>query len=418
MRISRRAAAASLAVLLATSALPLPASARPHLSPAAEVQLDKGIKRLYSLDYVQSRAAFRKLVELEPDNPFGYLFEAGGIWWESSQEFGLFKDTPTLQGLFEQDVEAAQRKANAYMDSKDPQTRADGYFVSGMALGTLGQWRLMKGHWMEAYFAGKKAMKHLKKCVKLDPTYYDAQLGLGVFDYQAARLSGIAKLGVLLGMYGDENRGLAEIQVAIDKARYDNRQAAEFLLSIYLVDLHDYARALPVVEKLRAEFPQSPYYVFLEVLLRYRLGDRDGSLSLSRELYRQIEDDPASFRPKWLTLVCGLSGADCLSKPDAERTLAWFDHALVSSAKEKPSGFTALLHLFRGQLLDILGRRDEAVVEYRRTLALPDVDFAHRRAARCAAATCGKDETLRRLRVLSKEDEPVASPVRAPAPAH
>ena len=414
----RTSVAGALLAAALTALQPRPAAAGPHLSPAAEVQLDEGIKRLYSLDYVQARAAFRKLIELEPDNPFGYLFEAGGIWWESSQEFGLFKDTPTLQGLFEEDVDAAQRKADAYIDSRDAQTRADGYFVSGMALGTLGQWRLMRGHWMDAYFAGKKAIKHLKKCVKMDPTYYDAYLGLGVFDYQAAHLSGIAKLGFLLGVHGDEKRGLAEIQLAVDKARYANRQASEFLMCIYVIDLHDFARALPVVQKLRVEFPQSPYYVFLEALLRHRLGDWDGSLTLGRELYASIAADPAAFRPKWLTLVCGLSGADCLVKADAETALAWFDHALASSAKEKPSGFQALLHLFRGQLLDVVGRRDEAVAEYRKTLTLPDVDFARKRAAACLTAPCRREEVLGRLRALSKGEELPSLPAsRPPTPA-
>lgn len=405
MRISRRLAAAALAAGLSAPALTRPAAAGPHLSPVAEVQLDEGLTRLYSLDYVQSRAAFRKLIELEPDNPFGYLFEAGGIWWESSQEFGLFKDTPTLQGLFEEDVDAAQRKAAAYIGSRDPQTRADGYFVSGMALGTLGQWRLMRGHWMEAYFAGKKAIKHLKKCVKLDETYYDAELGLGVFDYQAAHLTGVAKLGYLFGMHGDEKRGLAEIQLAADKARYANRQAAEFLLCIYLIDRHDFERALPLVQKLRGDFPGSPYYVFLEALLRHRLGDWDGSLRLGRELYARIEESPAAFRPKWLTLVCGLSGANCLEKSDAERALAWFDHALETSSKEKPGGFHALLHLFRGQLLDSLERRGEAVSEYRKTLTLPDADFTRQRAAACLASPCRREEILERLRSLSKGEE-------------
>jgi tetratricopeptide (TPR) repeat protein len=403
MRIEQ-ASVLLLAAALAT-ALPAPALAGPHLSPAAEVQLDAGLKGLYSLDYVRSRAAFRKLIELEPDNPFGYLFEAGGIWWESSQEYGLFTSTPTLQGLFEEDVDAAVRKSDAYISSKDPQTRADGYFVSGMALGTLGQWRLMKRHWMDAYFDGKKAIKNLKKCVKLDPTYYDAQLGLGVFDYQSAHLSGIAKLGFLLGMRGDEKRGLTEIQTAADQARYANRQAAEFLLSIYLLDLRDDVRALPQVQKLRAEFPESPYYPFLEAVVRGRLGDEDGSLAAARGVYALFESDPARFRPKWLTLACGLSGPDCLSDSEAKAALAWFDRAAARAAAEPPSGFQTLLHLFRGQLLDVQNRRDDAVAEYRRTLALPDADFAHRQAAACLAVPCRRQDVLARLRAMSQEEE-------------
>ena len=401
MRTSRPSASLLAAALLA-ALLPVSAAAGPHLSPAAAAQLDEGLTRLYSLDYAKSRAAFRRLIELEPENPFGYLFEAGGIWWESSQEFGLFKDTPTLQGLFEEDVDAAQRKADVAIDSKDPQARADGYFASGMALGTLGQWRLMKGHWMEAYFDGKKAIKHLKKCVKLDPTYYDADLGLGVFDYQAAHFSGVAKLSFLLGMRGNEKRGLAEIQLAADKARYANRQAEEFLLSIFISDLHDFARALPVVSKLRLEFPQSPYYVFLEALVRDRLGDRDGSYALGRQLYAMDAANPGDFRPKWLTLICGLSGPACLDRDDAARALPWFDHAIEASAKEAPDGFRALLLLFRGQIHDLLGRRGEAVADYRQAEILPDIDSSRAWAAACASAPCGRAEVLRRLRALSK----------------
>ncbi len=361
--------------------------------------------RLYSLDYVKSRAAFRKLIELDPDNPFGYLFEAGGIWWESSQEFGLFTSTPTLQGLFEQDVDEAQRKANAYIASKDPQTQADGYFVSGMALGTLGQWRLMKRHWMEAYFDGKKAVKHLKKCLKLDPTYYDAQLGLGVYDYQTAHLSGIAKLGFLVGVHGDEKRGLAEIQTAVDKARYANRQAAEFLLCIYLIDLHDYARALPVVQKLRVDFPVSPYYVFLEPCCATASATATARSLPPRELYMQFAAAPAAFRPKWLTLICGLAvDGNCLSKRRRARGRSRGSTTRWRAAKEKPDGFLSVLHLFRGQLLDVIGRRDEAVAEYKKTLAPARGGLHARAASQCLEAPCGRGEILSRLRALSKEE--------------
>lgn len=405
MRTERLFGAVLLAAALAAAPGPARAASAisgPSLSTAAAAQLDEGLARLYSLDYAKSRAAFRRLIELDPENPFGYLFEAGGIWWQSSQEYGLFTDTPTLQGLFEEDVDAAQRKADAYADSDDLQTKVDGYFVSGMALGTHGQWRLMRHHMLDAYFTGKKAVKHLKKCLKLAPGYSDARLGLGVFDYQTAHLSGVAKLGILFGMKGNEKRGLENIAYAMEKSPTAGRQAAQLLSQIYVIDMHDYGRALPVVQRLRRDFPDSPYFIFLEALLRHRLGDWAGSLALSRELYARIEADPAAFRAKWLTLVCGLSGADCLAKGDADLALTWFDRALDATAGETPTGFHTLLHLFRGQLLDALDRRDEALAEYRRVVALPGIDDAHERAYACQSSPCGRAEILRRLRALSK----------------
>ncbi len=373
-------------------------------SPAAQTQLDEGLNALYSLDYVKARRASRKLIEIEPDNPFGYLFEAGSIWWQASQEYGLFKDTPTLQGLFEQDIEAGVRKAEAYIDSKDKQTKADGYFVSGMTLGTRGQWNLMKGKWFDAFFDGKKAMKHLKKCVKLDENYEDVYLGLGVFDYQAAHLSGIAKLGGLFGMRGDEKRGLERIQRAVDKAGFARKQAAQMLTSIYLIDLRDDARALVLLQGLRKDFPGSPYFVFLETMVRHRLGDWDGSLAGGRELHKMIAADPKTFRPKWLTLVCGLSGPDCLARPEMERTLVWLDHALEATAKDKPDTFRSLLRLLRGQTLDVLGRRDAAVADYQKVEFLPPIGESREIARACLAAPCGREAVLARLRAMSKED--------------
>ena len=391
-----------------------PASARAggaKTSPVAQAQLDAGLNALYSLDYAKSRQASRRLIELEPDNPFGYLFEAGAIWWQASQEFGLFKDTPTLQGLFEQDVEAGVRKSEAYIASRDRQTKADGYFVSGMTLGVRGQWSLMKGKWLDAYFDGKKAVKHLKKCVKLDEDYEDAYLGLGVFDYQAAHMSGIAKLGVLFGVRGDEKRGLERIQRAVDRASFARRQAAQMLSSIYLVDMHDDARALSVIQQLRRDFPGSPYFIFLEAMLRHRLGDWDGSLTLGRELHKIVAADPKAFRHKWLTLACGLSGPDCLGKADMDRTLAWLDHAVDSASKDPVTGakgdtFKTLLRLLRGMTLDILGRRDAAVADYQTVEHLPPLGDSREVARACLASPCGRESVLARLKGMSKDDLP------------
>ncbi|OGS41762.1 MAG: hypothetical protein A2506_07440 [Elusimicrobia bacterium RIFOXYD12_FULL_66_9] len=396
-----RASALLLAVFLCAAPS---RAAGPQLSQVAEAQLSEGLLRLYSLDYVRSREAFRKIIESEPDNPFGYLFEAGGIWWQASQEYGLFKSTPALQGVFERDVEDALRTADAYIDSKDPRQKASGYFVSGMALGTRGQWSLMRGHYLDAYFDGRKAVKHLKKCLKIDESFSEAYLGLGVFDYQAAHLSGVAKLGILFGMKGDEKRGLERIQTAAEKSRYASAQAAGFLVSIYIIDMHDLSRALPVVQRMRRDFPSSPYYLFLELLLRHRLGDWDGSLRLGQEFYKAAEGDPAAMRPKWLTLICGLSGPDCLDPQDMERALEWIDHALDSTAKEPPSGFASLLRTFRGHILGVLGRRAQAEKEYRLALALPDFDDLHAQARACLGHPCGRADLLQYLKEMSRTD--------------
>lgn len=374
------------------------------MSPLAEAQLDVGVRRLYALDYEASRDAFRKIIEAEPDNPWGYLFESGAIWWQSSMEYGLFRDTPTLQGLFEQDVDAAIKKGEPWTDSKDRAERADGHFILGMALGTRGQWSLMKHDYLGAYFDGRKALKHLKKCLKLDPDYNDAYLGLGVYDYQAARMGGFLRLGgAIIGVRGDEQRGLKRIRLALDHGRYGGRQAGQFLATMYLADQDDAAAALPVVNRLLEHFPDSVYYRFLEVLVHARLHDWPASISTGRGVFESARSDPEGYKRKLLSLVCGLSADRCLSAASVRAARDWFDRALAApESKPVDRAWVSTLHLYRGYASDMLGETDEAAQDFRRVLALPPFLDNHARARECLEESCDSVSFLRYLRALSR----------------
>lgn len=388
------------------------------MTPAAESHMEEGIRSLYALDYPASRGAFRHIITEEPDNPFGYLAEAGGIWWQAAAEFGLFKGTPTLQGLFEADIAGALRTSKALMRSKDPGQRADAYFVSGMTLGTKGQWDLLRGHYVQAYFDGRKAVKHLKKCLKIDRDYGDAYLGLGVYDYQAGHLGGVLKLSVLLGVKGDVKRGLERIALAARQGRYASRQAAQFLSSIYILDEQDFARALPIIQELRQEYPESPYFQFLESYLDHRLGDWDGSYREAHFLFERLKTDPPAMKRKLLSLVCSLTGEKCLDPALTNATLPWFEHAIEASAKAKPGPWETFLRLCRGQAADIAGDRERALSDYRWVLTQPDALGFKARARECLKTACGQENSLTFLRSLSREGEaapPADGTPKAPA---
>jgi tetratricopeptide (TPR) repeat protein len=386
------------------------------MTASAEANMDEGVRKLYSLDYQASRAAFRRIITEEPENPFGYLAESGGIWWQAAAEYGLFKGTPTLQGLFEADIAAALRTSKALMRSKDPKQRADAYFASGMTLGTKGQWDLLRGRYVQAYFDGRKAVKHLKKCLKIDRGYHDAYLGLGVYDYQAGRLGGVLKLSVLLGVKGDVKRGLERIGLAAKKGRYAPRQAAQFLSSIYIIDERDFARALPIIEGLREDFPESPYFHFLEAYLRHRLGDWDGSYREAHSLFEKLKTDPQTMKRKLLSLVCGLTGEKCLDPGLTKSTLPWFEHAIEVSAKDKPGAWETFLRLCRGQAADVAGDRESAAADYRWVLAQPDTLGLRARARECLQSPCGRESTLAYLREFSRETAEAPAAVHGQSP--
>ncbi len=415
-------------VLLGALGLLVSSTAQAALSPAAERYLDEGLHHLYSLEYDQSHAAFHKIIETEPDSPFGYLFEAGGIWWQSSMEYGLFKDTPTLQGVFEKDIDTALKKVDALEASKDPQTSADGHFVEGMTAGTKGQWEIMRGQWVKAYFTGKRAMKHLNKCLKIDKDYYDADLGVGAFNYQASHFGKFLKVvAVVGGIHGDEKKGLELMELAAEKGHYGARQAAQFLATIYISDRHDYAKALPLIQRLRQDFPESPYFEFIEAMLQYRLGHWDESLKLGREIFDRSSGDPKSLNQKLLGLTCGLTGDQCLAKGDVEHGLEWFSkageaapaakatHSKKAAAEaESDQQWLSAAHLYRAYTLDILGRSPESAKDYHWVLEHPDFSDNRARAQECLDRICDSKSLLLYMRAMSKGD-PWPPPAKSPS---
>lgn len=375
------------------------AAAEPAIPPESEALRQRALVHLFNLDFAESRADLRIIIDREPESPFGHLFEAGALWWQASTEFDLFKDTPTLEGLFEEDAALGLRKAEPWIESEDPARRAHGYFAAGMILGLRGQWQLSRGKWIKAYRDGKRAVKYLKRCVDIDPEYHDAYLGLGIFDYQTDRLPGILKVPALLMIRGDAERGKARMRQAAERGNLVTRQAAIFLLSLTLTDDKDYARALPMLQPLRRDYPDSPYYRFLEALILHKLGDWEESRARALDLFRAAERDPEILGRKQLGTLCGLYGAACFEKDKLEEAAAWLTRAIEAPLRGQPAGWASLCRLYRGLAYDMLGRREEALADYEKVSG-PSRALAER----CRAAPCGRDAVEAELKRLALSD--------------
>jgi len=357
--------------------------------------LQKATASLYSLDYADSRKYLRKIIADNPENPFGYLFEAGAIWWQFSNENSLFLKQPDLQDLFTADVTEAIIKSKPMLASTDPEVRADGAFAQGMALGLRGQWRLLMGHWIDAYFDGHRSLGFLHECLASDPAYYDADLGLGVYDYEAARFGRKIKMGFLFKIFGDEKRGIRLMSLAKEKGRYSRRQAAVFLLTLYIQDKKDYRDALPLAQELRRDFPRSPYFEFVQAMLDYDSGLKDESFDLGADLFRKLGKDPARFNPKILSLACSFSGNSCLNRRQMSSFMDWINGSIEKFyGNDSQKNWIVALRLLRGYSEGILGETAQADEDFHGVLASPDFLDLHARAERCLSFGCDKQSIL------------------------
>jgi len=379
---------------------------------ANDPSLKEALSALYDLDYEKTQTLAFRFIRSHPENPFGHLFAAGALWWEVSAEAGSVQHPKALSERFDELVEGTLKKAKVLMKSKDARERPDGYFAAGMVLGLRGQWKLAGGEWMSAYRDGKKAIKYLRKCVKLDPGYADAYMGLGIFDYQTAKLPAILRMGakILFRGVGDSRRGLERIRLAVDKGRFSNQQAMSFLLTLMVLYEKDYPQGLELSRQLRRDFPDSPYYAFAESVLLGAMGDQAGSYQTALDLFAKGGRTPESLWMKQKGIVCGLAGALCLEPQHVEAAARWLDVAISSatavseraSPRSRQRGIKAapeaplpprwftLLHFYRGLAHDLLTERRAAVEEYDTVLELADLGHAQAWARYCREVPCDR----------------------------
>ena len=416
---------ASVLLLLALGWIPAHAAVSSgtgaNFDAAARDLSDEGFRELYSLDYDKAQQTFALLENTEPDRAFSYLFDAGALWWQASNESGLFKIRPDLSRRFKNDVREAIKKTGALVSSSDPRAQADGHFILGLSYGARAQSDLLSRHWFRAYRAGKNVVYDLKKCLAIDPDYVDAKFGLGWFECDLARYSGF--LGFLarhlLGVNGNEAEGVALLTEASQHAIYVRRQAAIVLASFYIGFKRDDAKALPIIQALRGDYPDSPYFQFVDVALLFKTGDPSGSFSAARDFFAEFSRDQTTAQPKLLTLLCSFSDKACPDRSLSEDSLDWFGEAISDESKLGPGHFPpdwnerehlawlSTLHLYRGYAEEVLGLSSLAREDFAHvTKDYPDFWDNRARAGYCLKNSCDRKALGLYLRNLAMNPLP------------
>jgi hypothetical protein len=128
-------------------------------------------------------------------------------------------------------------------------------FYVGSSLGAKGVVLLYQHHYLDAYADGQEAYRELKDAIRLEPRLWDADLGLGTFEYESAQLAGLLRF--VLHIHGDEAGGLARLRLCAAGNGICALPAAMSLARIYCFETVDYAKAVPYVREIYLRYPEN-----------------------------------------------------------------------------------------------------------------------------------------------------------------
>jgi len=253
------------------------------------VNLDETIKRgfnqIYHLKFAKAIQTFESIQDQSEEHPLVAFALASAHWWRLSI-YVLETDKEESQAF----LDAAKKGVllcRTIIKQGDPTGEA--HLAMGGILGIWGRWELTNRHWLSAYFKGKKAYKYLTKALKINPDLNDAYMGIGMFDYYVAKLSGFVRVLAFRGMGKDPQKGLDELHKAAEKSIYARTPSNLFLVEIYSTQEDRPDIALQILEILRKDSPRSPYLHMLHVGALYNYGSLEELQAVSKDCLEHVK---------------------------------------------------------------------------------------------------------------------------------
>jgi hypothetical protein len=357
-----------------------------------------GFDALYSLDYEGARRKFKELQQAFPEHPAGPQFLAASLWLETLNksrrlQSGLYNSEsfyaqnedradPAIVAQFRDWTRTAKQLAEARL-KQNPRDEEALYFlgaIQGLKASFEGA---VERRFIAALRDGSDAVDKHRDLVKLDPNYHDARITIGMYDYILGGLPfPVRVLAGLTGNRGSKKRGLAALELVAREGTWARDDAKTLLIPLYKRERR-FTDALKLTRELAAEYPRN--YLFkletADALVSQAAVERQANNAAAASGYEReafdifdalLRDrDVRSAAVRQLDLIHYQYGEALATAGQHERAAKEFMAAAVVTGAE--ANMATMARLRAAQALDLAGRRNEALAEYKVVLTRQNV---------------------------------------------
>lgn len=376
-------------------------------TPRLEELRTQGSEALFNLDYDVARQRFKEVTRLYPDDPIGPQMLATTLWLEtlnrarrlqaaiySTQSFYSKtedKPDPRVTQDFSDLTRAATRLATARLrlNPRDAQS----LYVLGATESLKASFAAtVERRFMTALRNGSSGVERHRDVIKLDPSFRDAELTIGMYDFIVGTLPLPARiLAGIAGVRGSKKRGIQTLERVAKDGHWMRDDARVLLIAIYKRE-KNFPRALALSRELHQHYPRN-YLLSLEtadtLVSLAALHRREGRINEAETLEREALDTFEKLlheRPtkdesqRALDLVHVRYGEALLLINQPGRAAEQF--LAATAVRRADAGMVSRAHLMAAQAFDVGGKRNEALAQYRIVLSRQNIYDSHDQARR------------------------------------
>src|SRR5437899_599145 len=235
-----------------------------------------GSEALFNLNYEGARKTFKEMATAFPNYPAGPQFLADTLWAETLYQSrrlqsSLYGDDDTFYSTSDDKVDPRivdQFRTLTRQARVLTETRLKQFPKDAEALYFMGAIEGLKASFEEAverrHFAalkdGSDAVDKHRELIMLDPSYRDAELTIGLYDYTVGALPLPVKIAAgMFGFHGSKKRGLATLERVAKEGRWVDGEAKTLLIVLYSCEQR-FAEAATFARELAVKYPRNYLY--------------------------------------------------------------------------------------------------------------------------------------------------------------
>lgn len=357
----------------------------------ADSLIRRGRDCIYAAQFDSARFIFAEVIRRYPNHPAGYFLDAMIEWWQMQVDR---RNARSYESTFLRKIERVLTLCDSILDH-NPYDIV-GLFFKGGALGYRGRFYATIQSWLKAANDGRLALDILIKCNQLAPTNHDIMLGTGIYNYYAAALPEkypVLKPIMLFLPSGDKQIGILQLESAAHHATYADIEAKVLLQQIYSQQFenkpHEYLR---ISRELYESYPTNPLFHRRYATALLQVGSYDSSITHWQQIldaYRTKTPYYDAYAAREALYYIGWHHFNAGNYNDALQYFYKCDEA-CRLLDEDPSGYMVKLNLYIGKIYDLQGKRDLAIMQYKKVLKWNDIQNSHAEAERYLASPYGK----------------------------
>jgi tetratricopeptide (TPR) repeat protein len=346
-----------------------------------------GSDAMYNLRYAEADSIFNILIQRQPDHPVGYFMQALVDWWRIVPNISVNTKVDAVAKSFNARID----KVIEISDARLEKNAVDivGLFFKGSAVGYRARLEVLKDFdassildWVNAANEGKVAYDIILQCQRLAPSNGDILLGSGMYNYLGAYIQErYPTFKALVGFLppGDKKIGISMLRIAGQRATYANTEARNALLEVYLTWEKNYGEAATLAAELHQQFPGNS--VFYRSLARslYMTQDFEHADSMYVDILRRVERREPGYELTFARQGIYYLGDIRLRRGMYQDAIDYFKEADKLSRRfgEDESAWNVMSNLKMGFAYDRLGKRDDAVRQYKKVLDMDNNADSH-----------------------------------------